>query len=131
MFWSKKQKEKESQLTRKHSLKKLQGGFQMFRRTERRKVKRSCVRRTVKAVPDGDTIRVARKIGHTNIIRLANFNAPEKYQYGGKKATATLNKMIGGKTVTVCPKAVDSYGRIVADIYHKRQNINKKLREIG
>ena len=38
------------------------------------------MKRTVKKIIDGDTFVVSRKIGNTNVVRLANVNAPEKYQ---------------------------------------------------
>ncbi len=59
--------------------------------------------RKVKQVIDGDTFIVSRKIGNTNVVRLAGINTPEKYQFGGKKATNRLRELIGGKTVTIVP----------------------------
>ena len=85
------------------------------------------IRRKVKQVIDGDTFVVSRKIGNTNRIRLAGVKAPEKYQFGGKRATNRLRGLIGGKTVTIVPVA-RSYGRIVANVRSKRKSINKRLR---
>ncbi|MBN4049011.1 thermonuclease family protein [archaeon AH-315-M20] len=85
------------------------------------------MRRTVKKIIDGDTFIVNRKIGNTNRIRLARVNAPEKYRYGGKKATNRLRGLIGGKTVTIIPVG-RSYGRIVAQVRHRRRSINRRLR---
>ena len=85
------------------------------------------MRRTVKKIIDGDTFVVNRKIGNTNRIRLARVNAPEKYQYGGKRATSKLRGLIGGKTVTIIPVG-RSYGRIVAQVRHRRRSINRRLR---
>ena len=85
------------------------------------------MRRTVKKIIDGDTFVVNRKIGNTNRIRLARVNAPEKYQYGGKKATNRLRGLIGGKTVTIIPVG-RSYGRIVAQVRHRRRSINRRLK---
>ena len=84
------------------------------------------MRRTVKKVIDGDTFVVNRKIGNTNRIRLARVNAPEKYQYGGKRATNKLRGLIGGKTVTIIPVG-RSYGRIIAKVRHRRKSANKRL----
>ena len=53
------------------------------------------MRRTVKKIIDGDTFVVNRKIGSTNKVRLANVDAPERYQFGGRKATNTLRGLIG------------------------------------
>ena len=86
------------------------------------------MRRTVKKIIDGDTFVVNRKIGNTNRIRLARVNAPEKYQYGGKRATNKLRGLIGGKTVTIIPVG-RSYGRIVANVRHRRRSINRRLKK--
>lgn len=85
------------------------------------------IRRKVKQVLDGDTFIVSRKIGNTNRIRLAGINAPEKYQFGGKKATNRLRSLIGGKTVTIVPVG-KSYGRVVANVRNKRKSVNKRLK---
>lgn len=84
------------------------------------------MRRTVKKIIDCDTFIVCRKIGNTNIIRLAGVNAPEKYQKGGRQATNKLRRLIGRKTVTIKPVG-RSYGRIVANVFSQRRNINKRL----
>lgn len=89
---------------------------------------RDKMRRTVKKIIDGDTFVVNRKIGNTNRIRLARVNAPEKYQYGGKRATNKLRGLIGGKTVTIIPVG-RSYGRIVANVRHRRRSINRRLKK--
>ncbi len=85
------------------------------------------MRRTVRRIIDGDTFEVARKIGSTRFVRLANYDAPEKHQSGGRKATNRLRGMIGGKTVSIVPRG-KSYGRVVADVRLNRRSINKRLR---
>lgn len=85
-------------------------------------------RRTVKRVLDGDTFQVARKIGKSNRVRLANVNAPEKHQFGGKRATNKLRGLIGGKKVTVKVVARDKYGRNVGTVYSSRKNVNKRMK---
>jgi len=90
-------------------------------------IRRKVIRRKVKRVIDGDTFIVSRKIGNTNRIRLAGINAPEKHQFGGKRATNRLRGLIGGKTVTIVPVG-RSYNRIVADVRHKRKSLKKRLR---
>ena len=84
------------------------------------------MQRTVKKIVDGDTFVVNRKIGNTNVVRLAGYNAPEKWQFGGQKATNELRALIGNKTVSLIPKAM-SYGRIVAEVRVNRTNISKRL----
>src|SRR3989338_1177685 len=85
------------------------------------------IRRKVKHVIDGDTFIVGRKIGKTNVVRLAGINAPEKYQFGGKQATNRLRGLIGGKTVTIVPVGT-IYNRVVANVRSNRKSINKRLR---
>lgn len=85
------------------------------------------ITRKVKKIIEGDTFIVGRKIRGTDRIRLAGVNAPEKYQFGGKKATERLRKLIGGKTVTIVPVG-KSYGRVVTDVRNKRKSVNKGLR---
>lgn len=70
---------------------------------------------------------VSRKIGKTNVVRLAGINAPEKYQFGGKKATNRLRGLIGGKTVTIVAVGT-SYNRVVANVRSNRKSTNKRLR---
>lgn len=84
-------------------------------------------RRKVKQVIDGDTFLVSKKIGNTNRIRLAGVRAPERYQFGSRKATNRLRGLIGGKTVTIVPIG-RSYDRIVANVRSERKGINKVLR---
>ena len=89
------------------------------------------MRRTVKKIIDGDTFVINRKIGDTNKIRLANVDAPERYQFGGRQSTNTLRGLIGGRQVTIIPIA-RSYDRIVANVRVNRKSVNrimqKKLR---
>lgn len=85
------------------------------------------MRRTVKKVIDGDTFEVARKIQGSNRIRIAGYNAPEKHQFGGRRATNRLRGLIGGKTVTIKPVA-KSYGRVVANVTSNRRNVARRLK---
>jgi micrococcal nuclease len=85
------------------------------------------MRRKVKKIIDGDTFEVYRKVGNTNRVRIAGYNAPEKNQYGGSQATNKLRGLIGGKTVTINPKGM-SYNRVVADVSVNRKNLAKRLK---
>ena len=80
------------------------------------------IRRTVKRVLDGDTFQTYRKVNRSNFVRIANKNAPEKYQFGGREATARLKRQIQGKTVTLQPVG-KSYSRVVARVRCKRRLI--------
>ena len=78
------------------------------------------IRRTVKRVIDGDTFQTYRKVNGSNYIRLAGVNAPEKWQFGGKQATANLRREIQSKIVTLQPVG-RSYSRVVAKVRHNRR----------
>ena len=82
------------------------------------------IRRTVRRVIDGDTFIVNRKIQGTNRVRLANYNAPELYQYGGREAKQKLARNIRGCTVTLQPVG-RSYNRVVANVRYNRRKVNR------
>lgn len=86
------------------------------------------MRRTVKKVIDGDTFEVKTKVGETIRIRIANFNAPELNQRGGKAAKKDLKNLIEGKTVTLVPKG-KSYGRVVADVRINRKKVSNLMKK--
>ena len=83
--------------------------------------------RTVKKVIDGDTFVINRKIDGTNKVRLAGYNAPEPYQFGGRRATNRLKGHIGGKKISVRPFG-RSYDRVVANVTQNRKKINKRMK---
>ena len=87
------------------------------------------VRRTIDRVIDGDTIRLVRKIGNTDIVRLSGFNAPEKHQFGCQRATNVLRGLLRCKKVTIKPEARDRYGRIIGTVFCNRRNINKQMKK--
>ena len=60
------------------------------------------IRRKVKQILDGGTFTVNRKIGGTNVVRLAGLNAP----FAGKEAVNRLKRLIDGKTVIIVPVKV-------------------------
>jgi endonuclease YncB( thermonuclease family) len=69
----------------------------------------------VVGVLDGDTIEVFSN-GSTLRIRLADIDCPEKGQPFGQKAKLFTSDLSMGKTVEVKVRAVDRYGRSVADV---------------
>jgi endonuclease YncB( thermonuclease family) len=79
----------------------------------------------VKRIIDGDTF----ETDTGEYIRLANVNAPEKGKKGAADATKALKKMIERKTITIEKKAIDDYGRTVADVRHGKKSINKAIRQ--
>lgn len=48
------------------------------------------MRRKVTRVIDGDTFEVGTRIGDTNRVRIAGYNAPELNERGGKKRLKSL-----------------------------------------
>ena len=85
------------------------------------------MRRTVKKVIDGDTFETYRKVGNTNRVRIAGYNAPEYNQRGGRYAKEKLRRMISGRIITLVPKG-RSYDRVVADVRYKRKKISNLMR---
>ena len=85
------------------------------------------VRRKVKRVIDGDTFELYTNLQGSKIVRIANFNAPEEGERGGKAATKKLKDLIEFKTVTLKIRARGSYGRIVADVSINRRDVKKQL----
>ncbi|WII93568.1 thermonuclease family protein [Kingella negevensis] len=78
------------------------------------------------SVHDGDTIRVIDKHGQKQRIRLANIDAPEinPAQAHGIASRDALRELINQQTVEINVVDVDKYGRQVAQIIHKEQDIN-------
>ena len=77
------------------------------------------------AVMDGDTVLVLR--GAQKIkIRLANIDAPEKGQNFGMESRQTLFDRVSRKQVFVNSRAVDSYGRTVAEISVDGHSVNEE-----
>ena len=81
---------------------------------------------TVTKVIDGDTFQT-----NTETIRLANVNAPEKGTAGALAATNYLRSLIGGKIVTIQPRATDVFGRTVADVWVGNLHVNQAMRDAG
>ena len=78
---------------------------------------------TVTEVIDGDTFRVKppwewkNKTG--DIVRPTGYNTPEEGEPGYEEAKRRLIDLILNKKVEVTnPKAIDKYGRLVADVYY-------------
>ena len=83
--------------------------------------KRKSIRRKVQKVIDGDTFRVRNRVNGSQFIRIAGLNAPEKGKKGYASAKKKLSKL-KGKVVTLRPVGT-SYGRVVAEVIHKRKKI--------
>jgi endonuclease YncB( thermonuclease family) len=75
-------------------------------------------------VMDGDTVMVLRD-GKKVKVRLANIDAPESDQAFGKESRDALANMVLKKQVHVNSKAVDSYGRLIAEISIDGKSVNE------
>ncbi len=78
----------------------------------------------VTRVIDGDTFRTARR---TNSVRLANVSTPEKGSPGADVARRKLQRLIGGREVSIRPIARDTYGRSIALVKIGRRSVNKAM----
>lgn len=77
------------------------------------------------AVMDGDTLFV-QSGGLKAKVRLLNIDAPEKDQPYGVESTASLQSLIGGKTVQIETQAIDQYGRTLALVSVDGINVNEE-----
>lgn len=86
----------------------------------------------VTRVIDGDTFDVSPdwkwddKTGDR--VRIANFDAAEADERGGKSATLKLKNLIEGEEVELKKPVNIDRGRLVCDVYHKGEDIKKKLK---
>jgi len=81
-------------------------------------------------VLDGDSLQV-KKDGKIIEIRLYGIDCPEWKQPYGNEARRYSTKRIYRKTVTVEPKDIDRYGRIVALVSYSGRQINRELVSAG
>lgn len=82
------------------------------------------------AVMDGDTVLVLRD-GKKIKIRLANIDAPESDQAFGKESRQALADRVLKKQVHVNSRAVDSYGRMIAEISLNGHSVNEEQVQQG
>lgn len=91
---------------------------------------------TLERVVDGDTIHAKIDLGfgisHREILRLAKINAAESETAQGKKATATLKKILDGvKFLIVRTNKTDIYGRYVADVFFDESGKEKDPQKVA
>jgi len=79
----------------------------------------------VVAVMDGDTVMVIHN-GKKIRIRLLNIDAPESAQPFGKESRQALLERVLKKQVHVNSRAMDAYGRMVAEISVDGHNVNEE-----
>jgi len=76
------------------------------------------------AVMDGDTVLLLRD-GKKIKVRLANIDAPESDQEFGQESRQSLADKVLKKQVHVSSKAVDIYGRMIAEISVDGRSVNE------
>ncbi len=76
-------------------------------------------------VMDGDTVMVLRD-GKKIKVRLANIDAPESDQKFGKESRQALADRVLKKQVHIKSQAVDSYGRLIAEISIDGKSVNEE-----
>ncbi len=75
-------------------------------------------------VMDGDTVMVLRD-GKKIKVRLAHIDAPESEQEFGRESRQALADLVLKKQVRVKSQAVDSYGRLIAELSLDGQSVNE------
>lgn len=81
-------------------------------------------------VMDGDTVMVLRD-GKKIRIRLSNIDAPESDQAYGKESRQALADRVLKKQVHVNSRAVDSYGRMIAELSVDGRSVNEEQVQDG
>jgi micrococcal nuclease len=82
------------------------------------------------AVMDGDTLLLLRD-GKKIKVRLVNIDAPESDQEFGKESRQSLVNQVLKKQVHVDSKAIDVYGRMVAEISVDGHSVNEEQVQSG
>lgn len=84
---------------------------------------------TVSRVVDGDTLWLKTDDADAEpvVVRLAGIDAPEQCQIGGGEATAALNAMALGRSVTVRVSARDEHGRAVGKVFDGEKDIGDRM----
>ena len=87
----------------------------------------------VVAVPDGDTVVVAREDGVALRVRLHGIDAPELDQLWGPESRDVLAALVLGQTLFLDVLDRDRYGRTVGILHggDPRQSVNKEMVERG
>jgi endonuclease YncB( thermonuclease family) len=84
----------------------------------------------VVAVADGDTITVLSERQQTR-IRLDGIDCPERGQAFGSRAKQFTSALVFGREVTIEPRDVDRYGRMVARVYVDDKDVSLELVKAG
>ena len=100
----------------------------------RERARQITFRADIVEVSDGDGLRVETGRGKTIEVRLADIDAPEYDQPGGREAKTALRKLVreGGRRATVtAQQRPDRYGRMIATVTNAKGCLNERLVEQG
>lgn len=81
----------------------------------------------VVAIADGDTLTVLDDANAQHKIRISGIDAPEKSQPFGTAARRRLGELVAGQTVALEVRGRDKYGRTLARVAIKGQDIGEQL----
>lgn len=83
----------------------------------------------VTRVVDGDTLwlKTDDADAATVVVRLTGIDAPESCQVGGSEATAALNALALGRSVTVRVVAKDEHGRTVGKVFDGEKDLGDRM----
>jgi endonuclease YncB( thermonuclease family) len=74
------------------------------------------IRVRVTGIADGDTLYVRDPRGRTAMVWIDGIDAPENRQPYGARSRYSLRNLVSMRTVTVIPRSIDGYGRIVGKV---------------
>ena len=96
------------------------------------KTRVTIMRRTVIVINivDGDTFWINKTIKNTRLVRIANYDSPEKGEPGYEKESGKLYNLLINKKVVLDIKKKDRYNRLVADIYINDKSLAKMLNKM-
>jgi micrococcal nuclease len=81
----------------------------------------------VVGVTDGDTIKVLVSEKQLLRVRLAFCDAPEKKQAFGTRAKQVMSELVFGKDIELRTRAVDRYGRTVAQVLVEGKDVGTEM----
>ena len=86
---------------------------------------------TVTRVSDGDTLQISMSASGKSIkpikLRIQGIDAPEICQSGGKAARDALRARLLRQSVTLTTQARDQFGRVIARVEHRGQDVGAWL----
>tara|TARA_R110000868_G_scaffold410679_2_gene699706 strand:- start:981 stop:1442 length:462 start_codon:yes stop_codon:yes gene_type:complete len=85
----------------------------------------------VVSIKDGDTMVILDSLKVQHTIRVADIDCPEKGQPFSEKAKDFVSDQVFGKFVTIKPKSIDHYGRVIGFVLYDDKNLSLELLKHG